>query len=65
MPLGKKQSFFFFQQGGKHIMMCQDSLQAVGFTAPGSYQAPKVLPNCDSRKKKIKEHLQPVKKLSI
>lgn len=31
--------------------MCQEALQAVGFTGPGSYQLPKVLPNSDSEKK--------------
>lgn len=38
-------SFFSLQQGGKHIRVCQEPLQAVSFTAPGSYQLPKVLPN--------------------
>lgn len=45
---------FSLQQGGKRIRMCQETLQAVSFTAPSSYQPPKVLPNSDSGKQQQK-----------
>lgn len=47
--------FFFLQQRGKHIRMCQEALQAVSFTGRGSYQLPKVLPNSVSEKNNSKK----------
>lgn len=51
--------FFLLLQGGKHIRICQEPLQAVSFTAPSSYQLPKVLLNSDSGKKKQSQNRAP------